>query len=478
MGPLICTDVTANSCKLQWLPPEDDGGKPVLEYEIEKLDPKTKRWIKIGKVSGDKRPLTFDVKGLEEGMEYEFRVTAISEEGESDPLLTDCAIKAKNPFDKPSKPGKPEIVDYDEKSVDLIWTPPASDGGAQITHYIIQKKLFGGDDGWEKCGTHETRTGKEELKTTISRDLKYKKKYQFRVIAVNKGGESPPSDPSEPHLVKHKKLAPIIDRTNLVTTTVRIGKQIYLDVDVQGEPVPDIEWFLDGKEITTNDKITVENTENNTKFTIKSGRRSQTGKYKIVATNKHGEDHAFVDLVFLGPPSKPMGPLEVHDLTKNSCRLKWKVPEDDGGKPILGYVIEKMDKDNGRWVPAGRTDADTLEFPVKGLQEGHEYMFRVKAINDEGESEPLETEAAIKAKDPFERPSPPKNVRFVDWDADRMDIEWDVPDSDGGAKITHYIVEMKIGKPGESWTEVGSSDGPKRFFSKKELTKGEKYQFR
>lgn len=59
-----------------------------------------------------------------------------------------------------------------------------------------------------------------------------------------------------------------------------------------------------------------------------------------------------------------------------------------------------------------------------------------------------------------------------------MDVEWDLPDSDGGAKITHYVVEMKLGKPGESWVEVGSSDGPKRFFSKKGLTKGEKYQFR
>ena len=28
-------------------------------------------------------------------------------------------------------------------------------------------------------------------------------------------------------------------------------------------------------------------------------------------------------------------------------------------------------------------------------------MFRVKAVNDEGDSEPLVTEAAIKAKDPY-----------------------------------------------------------------------------
>ena len=100
MGPLICTDITAHTCKLRWEPPEDDGGMPIQEYEIEKLCPRTKRWIKIGKVSGEKRPLTFDVHDLEEGQFYEFRVTAISDEGESEPLLTDCAIQAKNPYGK------------------------------------------------------------------------------------------------------------------------------------------------------------------------------------------------------------------------------------------------------------------------------------------------------------------------------------------------------------------------------------------
>ncbi len=46
MGPLICTDITAHTCKLHWEPPEDDGGMPIQEYEIEMLHPKSKRWIK------------------------------------------------------------------------------------------------------------------------------------------------------------------------------------------------------------------------------------------------------------------------------------------------------------------------------------------------------------------------------------------------------------------------------------------------
>ena len=43
-------------------------------------------------------PLKFDVTGLDEGEEYLFRVTAINDEGESEPLVADAAIKAKNPF--------------------------------------------------------------------------------------------------------------------------------------------------------------------------------------------------------------------------------------------------------------------------------------------------------------------------------------------------------------------------------------------
>ena len=93
------------------------------------------------------------------------------------------------------------------------------------------------------------------------------------------------------------------------------------------------------------------------------------------------------------------------DITSTSCNLKWKPSEDDGGKPITGYVVEKMDKDTGRWMVCARTDPDVTECPIRGLQDGHDYMFRVKAVNDEGDSEPLETEAAIKAKDPYGKDS-------------------------------------------------------------------------
>ncbi len=100
---------------------------------------------------------------------------------------------------------------------------------------------------------------------------------------------------------------PRIDRTNLKTTTIKVGKQIFLDIDVAGEPAPDIKWFLLGKEITGTDRLTIENVPYNTKLKLVDGKRADTAKYRIVATNEHGKDEEEVELVILGPPSRPMG---------------------------------------------------------------------------------------------------------------------------------------------------------------------------
>merc|ERR1719458_2385336 len=120
-----------------------------------------------------------------------------------------------------------------------------------------------------------------------------------------------------------------------------------------------------------------------------------------------------------------------------------------------------------------------LYFDVDGLEEGQEYNFRVKAINDEGESDPLEGDKPIKAKNPFGLPDPPIKVELCDWDEDHMDLQWGFPPSDGGAPIIEYQIEMRnIKDPKDEWKMMGKSDGPKKFYQQTGLTKGEKYSFR
>lgn len=104
----------------------------------------------------------------------------------------------------------------------------------------------------------------------------------------------------------------------------------------------------------------------------------------------------------LAKPGKPEGPLEVSDIHKEGCKLKWNKPKDDGGEPIDHYTVEKFDADSGLWLPVTKTK--DLDAEVLGLVPGNEYQFRVKAVNKEGESEPLETLSPIIAKDPFSKP--------------------------------------------------------------------------
>ena len=54
-----------------------------------------------------------------------FDTQAVNKEGESEPLVTETTIVAKNPFDEPGKPGNLKATDWDKDHVDLKWTPPA-----------------------------------------------------------------------------------------------------------------------------------------------------------------------------------------------------------------------------------------------------------------------------------------------------------------------------------------------------------------
>lgn len=85
--------------------------------------------------------------------------------------------------------------------------------------------------------------------------------------------------------------------------------------------------------------------------------------------------------------------------------LDFEKPDDDGGSPILHYEVERMDVRDGIWVPVGRSTDP--HFVADGLKKGSAYQFRVKAVNAEGASEPLQTEEATIAKNPYDKPDRP-----------------------------------------------------------------------
>jgi Fibronectin type III domain len=108
-----------------------------------------------------------------------------------------------------------------------------------------------------------------------------------------------------------------------------------------------------------------------------------------------------LNALYTDKPARPLGPLKAEEVRANHIKVKWQKPPDNGGSEITGYVLEKMDMDTGRWVPAGECGPDKDTFTVDGLTPKKKYKIRVKAVNKEGESEPLEMDEAIMARNPY-----------------------------------------------------------------------------
>jgi len=237
-------EVRAEHVKLSWNPPEDDGGTPILKYLLRMMDLDCNEWITACEVTAPTCAAT--VKNLKPGHLYRFEVYAINKEGESPPVQSE-PVKAEAPYKPPSEPREPGIVDFDNKSVTLRWNKPTDTGGRPITHFIIQKKdKFGGwfdalitDD--DNCAATI-----EELEARVP-GLSEGKWYQFRIVAVNKAGESWPSYETKPHLARHKNLAPTIDKGAGGSKSVKVNRMTVWRINVKGEPPPQFTWWKDGQ---------------------------------------------------------------------------------------------------------------------------------------------------------------------------------------------------------------------------------------
>ena len=102
-----------------------------------------------------------------------------------------------------------------------------------------------------------------------------------------------------------------------------------------------------------------------------------------------------------GPPSTPVAPLSVTEITRNSATITWQPPENDGGKPLKSYNIELRESTKTLWKKVEKISPDITSYCVQNLTVNASYFFRVFAENEIGVSEPLQTDVAITIKSPY-----------------------------------------------------------------------------
>ena len=74
----------------------------------------------------------------------------------------------------------------------------------------------------------------------------------------------------------------------------------------------------------------------------------------------------------------------IQELGADFVDLSWSPPESDGGSPITGYQLERLDISGRSWLPVNKEPISDTSYRVKELREGVQYEFRVRAHNAQG----------------------------------------------------------------------------------------------
>ncbi|KFP90396.1 Immunoglobulin-like and fibronectin type III domain-containing protein 1, partial [Apaloderma vittatum] len=197
-GPIKIVESSADNITIEWKPPKDDGGKPVQNYVVERLQVGKSDWVPLGETP--RSCTTFTTNKVEQDASYYFRVRAVNAEGASDALESE-EVKAVGKA-SPGAPDPPEIVSASRDTITISWKAPRKAGTSRIAGYIVQKRKKG-TVTW--LPVNSVPVADKKLKIT---NLKKGLQYEFRVAAVNAAGVGDPSEPSQPVLAQDPAKSP------------------------------------------------------------------------------------------------------------------------------------------------------------------------------------------------------------------------------------------------------------------------------
>ena len=331
----------------------------------------------------------------------------------------------------------------DDQRVDLIWTAPLSNGGARILRYEYDL---------DNSGTW-TSTGGTATSTTV-RNLTNGQSYTFRVRAVNRVGAGLESF-SESATPTATLAAPDTP-TGLSATP---GNQRVMLRWVQpsgGATLTHYEYELDGSDTWTSTGSPAPS------YTVMGLTNGQSYSFRVRAVNSAGASTASGSQSATPTATEPDA-LQSLRFTPGDGQvtLRWSPPGNDGGDTITHYEYEV--DGSGTWINTGST---ATSHTVTGLNNGQTYIFRVRAVNAQGNGDPVTLEATPSRStggggggddDDAPRttaPGVPTNLLLEVGDG-QVTLTWDAPEDDGGSEITGY--EYRINGRGR-WISTGSTD--------------------
>uniref|UniRef100_A0AAQ6IQS0 Titin n=1 Tax=Anabas testudineus TaxID=64144 RepID=A0AAQ6IQS0_ANATE len=300
-------------------------------------------------------------------------------------VLTNVAGTKTIPFsvkvlDRPGPSEGPLTVsNVTEEKCSLSWLPPRHDGGATISHYVIQKRETS-RLAWTVVSSD---CGATMFKVT---KLLKGNEYIFRVMAVNKYGVGEPLE-SAPVIMRNPFVPPgspqELEITNITRDSMTVcwnrpettGGSDIVGYIIEKRDRAGVRWTKCNKRRVTD-----------LRFRVTGLTEDHEYEFRVSAENAAGMGQPSPPTLYFkacDPTFEPGCPSNVHvvDTTKDSISLAWHRPIYDGGCEIQGYAVEI-------------TKADEEEV-------------RICAINKLGVGEPTEIQGIVK---PMDKVDPPEMI--------------------------------------------------------------------
>ena len=194
-----------------------------------------------------------------------------------------------------------------------------------------------------------------------------------------------------------------------------LGQSAVFEAEVCGKPTPKVSWLKNGKEIVPNDRVTINNVDQDYTLEIKSIAREDVAQYVCKAENLYGEAKSVCLLKFMDTPHPPI--------------LKKELPKtvtvEEGQQMILTAQVDGEPIPSTQWTKNGQPIKQSENIKIMERADGISSLiievvtpedvgrYEVKATNLKGE---ITTETAVSVEPPKRKPTfdkeLPKNINL------------------------------------------------------------------
>ena len=427
------------SLVVDWAAPTFTGGSDLTGYLLQ--------WRTTGGNFDDNESLlgatntSATIGPLVNGVAYEVRVLAENEVG----MGAASTTLTGTPATTPTLPLNVSAISSTAR-LEVLWDPPASDGGSAIASYEVEYRTTSASD-WS-----DDNVSVSGLSASISQ-LPVGTTHEVRVRAVNNSTTDSGNGPWSLPVLSASAAVPTVPRNVSVSGGIRT-LEVSWDAPSSNGDSPVAGYEVQYRSATTDGWIPASVAAGSLSVELQGLSGDVEYEVRVRATNSSSQSagngpwslpvHATP-----APAEAPGSPIDVRatPIGNKQLEVTWDPPIDHGGAPIELYQIEWKsaidgyddfyDKTNRR------TTSTTTSTTIGGLlgpddlkTQASEYQIRVRAVNEVASG----TWSARSIAQTMTGPSAPRNIKLTIVDGDKLKLTWDPPAFDNGSPIAGYDI--------------------------------------